>query len=303
MNRLAGKAAKALLFALIAMTFLTGAAFAAEGDPLVVGIGKTTGSSLRLRSEPSLDASVITTLNKDWTVAVLEEADGWYRVAHNGDDGYVSAEFFTMSDETEFEYYGRINARGVNVRAEAGMDGEVVNNLGIGSGVTVTGIENGWYHITGTYGEGYVRSDYISLTNETPLTPGAGVGDSGIVDYARQFLGTRYVYGGAAPGGFDCSGFTMYVYKQFGVSLPHSATSQWQSGLGTRLYSLGELQPGDLVFFNDPKRNAGKACSHAGIYIGGGQMIHASSSRSGGVIYSDLTDGYYNTYFVGGIHI
>ena len=60
---------------------------------------------------------------------------------------------------------------------------------------------------------------------------------------------------------------------------------------------------GDLVFFNDPARNAGKACSHAGIYIGGGQMIHSSSSRSGGVIYSDLTDGYYNTYFVGGIHI
>ena len=303
MNRLAGKAAKVLALTLISMTFLTMAAFAAEGDPLVVGIGTTTGSSLRLRSAPSLDASVITMLNKDWTIAVLGEADGWYHVAHNGDDGYVSAEFFTMSEETEFEYYGRINARGVNVRAEANIDSEIVNNLGLGSGVTVTGIENGWYSITGTYGDGYVRSDYISLTNETPLTPGASMGDSSIVDFARQFLGTRYSYGGAAPGGFDCSGFTMYVYKQFGVSLPHTATGQWQSGLGTRVYSLGELQPGDLVFFNDPARNAGKACSHAGIYVGGGQMIHSSSSRSGGVIYSDLTDGYYNTYFVGGIHI
>ena len=186
MNRLAGKAAKVLALTLMTMLCLTLTAFAAEGDPLVVGIGKTTGSSLRLRSNPSLDASIITMLNKDWTIAVLGEADGWYHVAHNGDDGYVSAEFFTLSEETEFEYYGRINARGVNVRAESNIDSEIVNNLGLGSGVTVTGIENGWYHITGTYGEGWVRSDYISLTNETPLTPGASAGDSGIVDFARR---------------------------------------------------------------------------------------------------------------------
>ena len=120
---------------------------------------------------------------------------------------------------------------------------------------------------------------------------------------ANQYLGTRYSYGGASPSGFDCSGFTMYVYSQHGYSLPHSATSQWQSGLGSRVYSIGELQPGDLVFFNDPSRNAGKACSHAGIYVGGGQFIHSSSSRSNGVIISDLTSGYYNTYFVGGIHV
>ena len=169
MNRLAGKAAKVLALTLMTMLCLTLTAFAAEGDPLVVGIGKTTGSSLRLRSNPSLDASVITMLDKDWIIAVLGEADGWYHVAHNGDDGYVSADFFTMSEETEFEYYGRINARGVNVRAESNIDSEIVNNLGLGSGVTVTGIENGWYHITGTYGEGWVRSDYISLTNETQI--------------------------------------------------------------------------------------------------------------------------------------
>jgi len=303
MNRLAGKAVKVLALSIMTMLLLTVSAFAADGDPLVVGIGKTTGSSLRLRSAPSLDASVITMLDKNWTIAVLGEADGWYHVAHNGDDGYVSADYFTMSDETEFEYYGRVNARGVNVRAESNTDSEILNNLGKGSGIIVTGIENGWYSIKGTYGEGYIRSDYVSLTNETPITPGATAGTSGIVDFARQFLGTRYSYGGASPSGFDCSGFTMYVYKQFGVSLPHTATGQWQSGLGTRVYSIGELQPGDLVFFNDPSRNAGKACSHAGIYVGGGQIIHSSSSRSGGVIYSDLTDGYYNTYFVGGIHI
>ena len=72
----------------------------------------------------------------------------------------------------------------------------------------------------------------------------------------------------------------MYVYSQHGYSIPHSATSQWQSGLGTRVYSISELQPGDLVFFCDPSRSQGKACSHAGIYAGNGQIIHSSSSRS-----------------------
>ena len=123
------------------------------------------------------------------------------------------------------------------------------------------------------------------------------------METALSHLGTRYVYGGASAGGFDCSGFTMYIYKQFGYSLPHSATSQWLSGLGTKIYSISELQPGDLVFFNDPSRNKGKACSHAGIYIGNGQHVHASSSRNGAVITSDLTSGYYNTYFVGGLRL
>ena len=127
--------------------------------------------------------------------------------------------------------------------------------------------------------------------------------NSSIISFAKQYLGTRYSYGGASPSGFDCSGFTMYVYKQFGYSLPHTATGQWQSGIGTKVYSIGALQAGDLVFFNDPSRNAGKACSHAGIYIGGGEFIHASSARSGGVVISNLTSGYYNTYFVGGLRI
>ena len=95
----------------------------------------------------------------------------------------------------------------------------------------------------------------------------------------------------------------MYFYGQYGVSLPHTASGQWLSGKGTQLHSVSELQPGDLIFFCDPSRSNGKACSHAGIYIGNGQHIHASSSRSRGVIVSDLTSGYYNTYFVGGIRV
>ena len=195
--------------------------------------------------------------------------------------------------------YGRGNGDGVNVRAGANTDSGILASIDTDTVVTVNGFVDGWYDVTCKYGtEGYIRSDFLDLTTSSVTSSG-----SGIAATAKQYLGTRYVYGGAAPGGFDCSGFTMYVYKQYGYSLPHTASGQWQSGLGTRVYSIGALQPGNLVFFNDPSRNAGKACSHAGIYVGGGQFIHASSSRSRGVIISDLTSGYYNTYFVGGIHV
>ena len=106
------------------------------------------------------------------------------------------------------------------------------------------------------------------------------------------------MYGGASSKGFDCSGFTMYIYDQYGYNLPHSATSQWNSSTGTTV-ARADLQPGDLVFFCDPARSNGKACSHVGIYIGDGDFIHASSSRSGGVRINSLSESYYDGYYVG----
>lgn len=297
MTHFAGKAVKGLLFSVAVTLLLTASALAAEED-MAVAVGVTTGSSLRMRAEASTSSSIVTTLNKDVAVAVLDDStDGWYKVSFNGNSGFVSADYLSIDQDNSFESYGRVDGDGVNVRSEASTDGDVVTTLDSGAIVTVNALEDGWYAITCKYGtEGYIRSDFLELTTSTSSV-------SGIVDYAKQYLGTRYSYGGSSPSGFDCSGFTMYIYQQFGYSLPHSATSQWQSGIGTRVYSISELQPGDLVFFNDPSRNAGKACSHAGIYIGNGQHIHASSSRSQGVIISDLTSGYYNQYFVGGIHI
>ena len=185
------------------------------------------------------------------------------------------------------------------MRSDPSTDSESLATIDAGTIVTVNGLVDGWYSVTCQYGtEGYIRSDLLVLTDNPSSSNG-----SSIVDIAMQHLGTRYVYGGSSAGGFDCSGFTMYVFKQAGYSLPHSATSQWLSGMGAKIYSISELQPGDLVFFNDPSRNKGKACSHAGIYIGNGKHIHASSANSGGVIISDMTSGYYNTYFVGGLRL
>lgn len=296
MTHFAGRAGKVLFLSVLTAMLLAATALAAD---IATGAGCTTGSSLRLRAEPSTSASVVTTLDKSVAVAILDDSvDGWYKIAYNGSTGYVSADYLNVDQDNVFTTYGRVNSDGVNVRSDASTDSSVLATIEEDAIVTVNGLVDGWYDVTCEYGtEGYIRSDFLDLTESSSS-------NSDIAATAKQYLGTGYVYGGASPRGFDCSGFTMYVYSQHGYSLPHSATSQWQSGLvGTRVYSISELQPGDLVFFNDPSRNAGKACSHAGIYTGDGQFIHSSSSRSGGVIVSSLTSGYYNTYFVGGIHV
>ena len=297
MTHFAGKAAKLFFLALPATLLLTAHTLAAD---VAVGAGCTTGSSLRLRAEASTSSEIVTTLDKSVAVAILDDStEGWYKIAYEGNTGYVSADYLLVDQDNVFETYGRVNSDGVNVRSGASTESEVLATVDTDTIVTVNGLVDGWYDVTCKYGtEGYIRSDFLDLTESYSSSSG-----SAIVDTAKSYLGVNYVYGGASPSGFDCSGFTMYVYQQFGYSLPHTATGQWQSGLGTRVWSIGALQPGDLVFFNDPSRNAGKACSHAGIYIGNGQFVHSSSSRSQGVIISDLTSGYYYNYFVGGIHV
>lgn len=292
------KALRAAVLATLTTMALT--AFASAEGQMAIGAGCTTGSSLRLRAEASTSSGIATTLNKSVAVALLDDSiPGWYKIDYNGSTGYVSADYLIIDQDNIFTTYGRVPEGTVHVRSDPSTDSESLATIDAGTIVTVNGLVDGWYSVTCQYGtEGYIRSDLLVLTDNPSNSNG-----SSIVDIAMQHLGTRYVYGGSSAGGFDCSGFTMYVYSQHGYSLPHSATSQWQSGLGTRVYSISELQPGDLVFFNDPSRNAGKACSHAGIYTGDGQFIHSSSSRSGGVIVSSLTSGYYNTYFVGGIHV
>ncbi|MEA4924328.1 MAG: NlpC/P60 family protein [Syntrophomonadaceae bacterium] len=120
---------------------------------------------------------------------------------------------------------------------------------------------------------------------------GSSVTGSSIVAKAAQYLGTPYRYGGASPGGFDCSGFTTYIYSQFGISLNRTAAGQYSNGFSV---SKAGLAPGDLVFF----RCYSSSIDHVGIYAGNGQIIHSSSPKSGGVIYSNLNSGYYaNTYY------
>lgn len=111
-----------------------------------------------------------------------------------------------------------------------------------------------------------------------------------IINEAKKHLGSRYVFGGSSPSGFDCSGFTQYVYKQMGINIPRSTSTQ--ANAGSRL-SKSQLQAGDLLIFSNTYK-AGP--SHAGIYIGNGQFIHAGNSRTG-VLTSSINSGYYNSKF------
>ena len=284
MTHFAGRAGKVLFLSVLTAMLLAATALAAD---IATGAGCTTGSSLRLRAEPSTSASVVTTLDKSVAVAILDDSvDGWYKIAYNGSTGYVSADYLNVDQDNVFTTYGRVNSDGVNVRSDASTDSSVLATIEEDAIVTVNGLVDGWYDVTCEYGtEGYIRSDFLDLTESSSS-------NSDIAATAKQYLGTGYVYGGASPRGFDCSGFTMYVYSQHGYSLPHSATSQWQSGLGARVYSISELQPGDLVFFNSG--NSSKRATHVGIYTGNGQFVHASTSTTG-VIISDLNSSYYSS--------
>ncbi|MEG1593310.1 MAG: NlpC/P60 family protein [Oscillibacter sp.] len=298
MNHLTGNAAKVLILSLTMSLLLAVTAMAAD-ESAAIAVGATTGSSLRMRADASTSSSVVTTLDKGVAVAILDASqEDWLQISYDGKTGFVSSEYLAVDQDNVFTAMGRINADAVCVRSAARVDSELLATMDKDVIVTVNGLENGWYDVTCKYGtEGHIRSDFLDLTTDTGSASG-----SAMVDSARQHLGTRYVYGGSSPSGFDCSGFTMYISQQYGVSLPHTATGQWKSGKGTQIWAISALEPGDLVFFCDPSRSLGKACSHAGIYVGNGQFIHASSSKCG-VIYSDLTSGYYNTYYVGGLRI
>jgi cell wall-associated NlpC family hydrolase len=130
----------------------------------------------------------------------------------------------------------------------------------------------------------------VPTTSASPVAPPPVAPPSthgGVVGVAMQYLGVPYVWGGASPSGFDCSGFVMYVYAQVGVSLPHSSYAQY--GYGSAV-SMSQLQPGDLVFFD--------GLGHVGIYVGGGSFIHAP--HTGDVVKISSLTGWYASTFVGG---
>ena len=274
----------------------------------VKSVGRVLEKDIPLFFDPTEESNVYILLPLDAIVSVMEDLGDWFRVSYNDCTGFIPPEYIELLKYDEaFETYGVVDAEEMSLLEEADGSSEVLATLKDGDRVEVTGLENGYFAVKSGDKTGYVTGNDLDLTMEkeapapkvtvkaankattaakdattedsaaegstdTVVSSGSG---SDIVSFAMQYLGTPYAYGGTGSGGFDCSGFTMHVFSNFGVSLAHGATPQLNNCYAV---SQSELQPGDLVFFFGTY-NTSSAASHVGIYIGGGQFIHASSSR------------------------
>ena len=237
--------------------------------------------------------------------------------------------------------YGKVTATRVNIRSGPSTAHQVIDGASKGALCYIIGLNEGWYKIIYGNSIGYMRSDYLELTEipyenadsantpkffrhgkslGTPVTPsaitkvppntstGSGTNDpnnnwgsvgtdvsisgQAIADKAAEYLGTPYVYSGASPSGFDCSGLVYYVLKHFGLSPNRTPEALYSQGCAV---SKSELEPGDIVFFAN---TGGTGITHVGIYAGNGQFIHAPNSRST-VSYASLTSGYWAEHYHG----
>ena len=280
------KTAVRLTASLVLLSTLAVPALAASGTV------NAEGSSLRVRSQANTNSAVLGSLSHGTQVEVNAVTEsGWYQISYNGAAGYVSGDYLTVADAAQLPVekepvYARVTASALNVRSGPGTDYEKTDKLSAGTVVEVLEESTGWYKID----SGYISAEYAVIVDAASATLG-----SEIANYALTFVGYPYVYGGSSPSGFDCSGFTSYVYAQFGISLNRSASNQLDNGTPV---SMSELQPGDLVLFKKSGTGS-KRASHVGIYIGGNQFVHASTSTVG-VIVSNMSDAYYTSGFVGG---
>ena len=262
---------------------------------LAVYQAKVKADSLYLRSAPG--GSVIATLSQGTTVAVTNNSSEWYKVIVDGKEGYVSGSYLTGTTATDFSVgSGRITCSStVNLRSEANTSSSILASLSNGTTVTITGVSGGWYKVSVNGKSGYIKADYIttSVSSSANMASYSGLSAkrTAVLDYAAKFLGVPYVYGGSTPSGFDCSGFTSYVYKNTVCSIERVAQAQFDT---TTRVSRDELLPGDLVFFG----SSAYSISHVGIYVGDGQFIHAP--HTGDVVKYDSLSGSYATRFQGG---
>jgi len=286
----------------------------------------------RLKLIPSINATDVIELKTDETVTVTEVMNGWACVETQTTKGWLRKDKLKKNEpvkETVEEVPAEpaqktpiktqyVNSTTVNVRQEANTSSTIVTTLALNTEVQVYSEENGWSRVMVNNVEGYISTSLLSnskqetsrgqstsrrtsstqtttnitsqkTSTETTTVPASGNGSS-IVATAKQYLGYKYTYGGSSPStGFDCSGFTSYIFKQYGISLNRTAVGQYSNGVAV---SRANLQPGDLVMFGKSGIN------HVAIYIGGGQIIHASTPSTG-VRIDSLSTGYYNNNYVG----
>lgn len=181
----------------------------------------------------------------------------------------------------------------LNIRSEPSTDSEVLGRIPAGRTAELISAISGWYEVAYGTVVGFVSADYCTPVDYAVEAPSGMNGvRSDIVEFAKTFTGVPYVYGGASPSGFDCSGYVMYVLGQYGYKLDHSARAQYSSGTPI---AKSELLPGDLVFFSNSSTTW---IGHSGIYIGDGLFIHASSGSAYCVTISALSSSWYTQHYI-----
>ena len=301
----------------------------AASSGVMHGIAFVTGSGLRLRSKASTNSDIIDSASKNEVVVVISKSGDWYKVNYDLQVGYMHADYLNVQTTGNAELgYGKFNANSVNVRSGAGTSHSSITKGSKGEKAYIIGIENGWYRIIFNGKIGFVRSDFLNLT-ETPYEnkssakspkfyrggkstgtepsaealTGSGSSNSGsevtgtvtgdqIVAKAKQYLGVPYKWGGTDPSGFDCSGFVYYVLRSLGINASRTQTTMYSQGTPV---SKSNLKPGDIVFFQNTYK---EGLSHVGIYVGDGQFIHSPSSGKV-VSYADLYSDYYIEHYYG----
>ena len=246
--------------------------------------------TLNIREKANSTAKVIGQLDLNTKVTLLESVDStWGKIQANGITGYVSSKFLSDSKTAVTSRSGATSRESQEAEKNQSQNTENSSNKQ-SEQVTSSSQETKQESAKSNDKSTENKSTSSSSTSNTSTT--SSKSGSSVVEYAKQYLGCKYVSGGTSPSGFDCSGFTTYVFKHFGISL--SRTSSAQASNGTKV-ERSNLQAGDILIFNDYSNSK---VGHVGIYIGGNQFIHAANSQKG-VIISSLSESYYSARYVG----
>ena len=298
------KTAKKLVIVLLLVAITTAmlSSHASAGGGLALGVAFVDTNGVRILSGPGLDFPILSQANKGDIVIILEHSSiEWLKVNYYGTVGYMSAPILRNKREVaSFNARGVVSGNVVNIRAKPGVSGSILVSCRSNTEMYIIGINNGWFKVKHGSFTGYIRSDLMNiLPPRTPSTTGVRVvprlfapdpnlplGQQ-IAEHSVSFLGIRYKWGGNSPStGFDCSGFVVYIMRQYNINLTRTSAGQYNEN-GAHI-DKSDLVPGDLVFFSSNTRTV----THVGIYIGDGKFIHASSTRVG-IIISDLNSTNY----------
>lgn len=310
---------KLLLFSTVLVILLGFSTISAYADESKTGT--VTASTVNLRKSASTSSSIITTLDKGAKLTILKTSSSWSNVkTASGKTGWVLSKYVstkgTATTQAAISKKATVTSTTLNLRKSASTSSSVVYTLKKGQVLSILRASNGWYNVKASNGKiGWVNSKYVEVKSSATINRGditrepvkeqpkadaktetSDAADLGtaIVSYAKNFLGVKYVYGGMSPEGFDCSGFVKYVFDHFNINIDRVSTDQATQGVEV---NRADLRPGDLVFFDT---NGGhNRVNHAGIYIGEGYFIQASSgSSTGKVVISNLASGFYDESFM-----